>query len=396
MFRSMSAAGKLPAFAAFCFFFCAFQPSVAWSANSPPSISGTPRDSVIIGNAYGFTPTASDPNGQTLTFRIANKPAWATFSTSTGRLSGAPKAANAGTYSSIVITVSDGVASTSLPAFSIKVVPNSVPVISGTPGSTATVGATYAFTPKASDANGQALKYSIANKPGWATFSTSTGRLSGTPKSTHIGTYSGIVISVSDGIATTSLPSFALKVATATSGTTNRAPVISGTPVTRAAKDQPYSFRPTVTDADGDPLTFSIANKPAWASFDTSSGTLYGTPGVTGTFSNIVISVSDGTASASLPAFGIVVSTAATTSVTVSWVPPTKNTDGTPVKLSGYRIHYGMAPGQYSSSLTVSGATITSAVLQGLTAGQTWYFAVKAVATTGAESVFTKEVSKAL
>jgi hypothetical protein len=55
-----------------------------------------------------------------------------------------------------------------------------------------------------------------------------------------------------------------------------------------------------------------------------------------------------------------------------------------------------MAPGQYSSSLTVSGATITSAVLQGLTAGQTWYFAVKAVATTGAESVFTKEVSKAL
>ena len=55
MLRLMSAAGKLPAFAAFCFFFCAFQPSVAWSSNTPPSISGTPRDSVIVGNGYGFT-----------------------------------------------------------------------------------------------------------------------------------------------------------------------------------------------------------------------------------------------------------------------------------------------------------------------------------------------------
>lgn len=396
MLRLMFAAGAKPALAILCTFFLAFQPSLAWSANTPPSISGTPRDSVIIGNGYGFTPTASDPNGQTLTFKISNKPAWATFSTSTGRLSGAPKAAHAGTYSSIVISVSDGQASAALPAFSIKVVVNSAPVISGTPGSTAAVSSTYAFTPKASDVNGQTLKYTIANKPAWATFSSSTGRLSGTPKSTHVGTYSGIVISVSDGIATSSLPSFSLKVTTSLASTTNRVPVISGTPVTRATKGQPYSFKPTVSDADGDPLTFSISNKPAWASFDASNGTLYGTPTATGTFSSIVISVSDGKSSASLPAFGISVAASTSTSVTVSWVPPTKHTDGTPVILSGYRVYYGVSPGQYSTSLQVSGATITSVVLQGLTAGQTWYFAVKAIGSTGAESVFTREVSKLL
>ena len=396
MLRLMYAAGKSPVLAVLSIFFLAFQPSVAWSANSPPSISGAPRDSVIVGNGYGFTPKASDPNGQTLTFRIANKPVWATFSTSTGRLSGAPKAAHAGTYSSIVITASDGQASTSLAAFSIKVVANSAPVISGTPGSTAAVGSTYAFTPKASDANGQALKYSIAKKPVWATFSSSTGRLSGTPKSTHIGTYSGIVVSVSDGISTSSLPSFSLKVTTSSTSTTNRAPVISGTPVTRATRDQPYSFRPTVSDADGDPLTFSISNKPAWATFDASNGTLYGTPTATGTFSNIVISVSDGKSSASLPAFGIAVTVPSSTTVTVSWVPPTRNTDGTPVSLSGYRVYYGVSPGQYSTTLQVSGATITSVVLQGLAAGQTWYFAVKAIAASGAESALTQEVSKLL
>jgi hypothetical protein len=72
------------------------------------------------------------------------------------------------------------------------------------------------------------------------------------------------------------------------------------------------------------------------------------------------------------------------------------NTDGTPVQLSGYSIHYGVVSGQYSSRLTVSGATITSAVLQGLTTGQTWYFTVKAIATSGVESDFAREVSKAL
>ena len=300
MSRLMSAAGRLPAFAAFCFFL-AFQPSVAWSANSPPSISGTPRDSVIVGNGYGFTPKASDPDGQTLTFRIANKPGWATFSTSSGRLSGAPKAANAGTYSNIVISVSDGIATRSLPAFSIKVVPNSAPVISGTPGSTATVGAIYAFTPKASDANGQTLTFRIANKPGWATFSTSTGRLGGAPKSTHIGTYSGIVISVSDGIATRSLPTFSIKVVA------NSAPVISGTPGSTATVGATYAFTPKASDANGQTLTFRIANKPGWATFSTSTGRLSGTPKSThiGTYSGIVISVSDGIATRSLPTFSI-------------------------------------------------------------------------------------------
>jgi len=46
------------------------------------------------------------------------KPSWATFDTTTGLLSGL---AVKGTYSGIVITVSDGCATASLPAFSIKV-----------------------------------------------------------------------------------------------------------------------------------------------------------------------------------------------------------------------------------------------------------------------------------
>jgi hypothetical protein len=40
--------------------------------------------------------------------------------------------------------------------------------------------------------------------------------------------------------------------------------------------------------------------------------------------------------------------------------------------------------------------SVTSVVVEGLTAGTTWYFAVKAVNTGGAESEFSNSVSKLL
>jgi hypothetical protein len=77
---------------------------------------------VNFGSAYSFQPIASDPDGNALTFSIANKPVWATFSTSTGLLTGTPTLAQAGTTSSIVISVSDGALSASLAAFNLTVV----------------------------------------------------------------------------------------------------------------------------------------------------------------------------------------------------------------------------------------------------------------------------------
>lgn len=397
MYRFAFSGRKSPVVALLFLILNLCQPATAWAANRPPVISGTPPTSATVGRTYAFTPTASDPDGQKLKFSINYRPAWASFSTSTGRLSGEPRKAR--TYSNIVISVSDGRASASLPAFSITA--HSIdrpPVISGTPSTSAIVGTPYSFTPTASDPEGHALTYLITNRPAWASFSAATGKLSGTPAATQVGTYSNIVIAVSDGTTTVSQPAFSIAVKS--SGTVepaNRAPTISGAPVRSATVGQPYSFRPTVYDADGDTLRFSIANRPAWASFDSSNGTLYGTPGATGTFGNIIITVSDGAASASLAAFTVTVSSASTTSVTLSWVPPTTNTDGTPlVGLAGYRVYYGTASGQYTQNLSIGSPSVTSAVLEGLGSGYTWYFAVTAVASNGVESAYATEVSKRL
>lgn len=360
-------------------------PAVA--ANRAPTISGTPPTWVYVGSSYSFRPSAYDPDGSTLRFSIANKPAWASFSSSSGRLSGTPTAV--GYWTNIQIRVSDGIASTALPAFSIRAVSrsNTAPTISGTPPATAAVGALYSFQPTASDANRDPLTFRITNRPTWATFSSTTGKLSGTPSSAHVGTYSSIVISVTDGSRTTSLPAFSIKVGSGGS-TSNRPPTISGYPITSVTPGQAYSYRPTASDPDGNTLSFTIQNRPAWATFSTSTGQLSGTPTATnvGTYSSIVITVSDGQATASLPAFAITVSDTANGSASLSWTPPTTNTNGSSLSnLAGYRIYYGTSSSAMTRTIQVSNPGVASYVVGNLTPA-TWYFTVRAYNSAGVES----------
>ncbi len=384
-----------PAFlviASFAFFTVAFP---VQAANVAPTISGTPPSSVFVGFRYRFVPTASDSNGDRLRFSIANKPAWASFDSATGTLAGTP--ATTGLYSNIVIKVSDGQISRSLPMFSIRVRTNHAPTISGTPANTVVAGSPYSFKPTAADSDGQALKFSIVGKPAWASFSTATGKLYGTPGNTAAGTYSGIRITVTDGKLSATLPGFWITV-TKSTATGNRAPSISGTPVSAARVGRPYAFKPTAYDADGDSLTFKISGKPVWAKFDTSNGTLYGTPTSSniGIYKNIVIGVSDGKVSSFLAPFSITVSTSTTGSVTLKWTAPTRNTDGTALTdLAGYKVFYGTASRVYSKSVKLAGAGVTSVVIEGLTAG-TWYFAMKSYDTSGVESAYSGEVRVSL
>jgi Putative Ig domain len=365
-------------------------------ANVAPTIAGTPAMTATVGQTYNFVPVGADANGDTLTYSITNRPSWLTFTPATGALSGTPSAA--GTSSNIQITVSDGTLTASLPAFNIVVSStapaNRAPTITGTPGTTATVGAAYTFQPVGSDPDGNSLTYSIQNRPSWATFSTSTGRLTGTPATANVGATASITISVTDGTATTSLPSFIINV----SAQPNRAPTISGSPATSVLALAAYAFQPSATDPDGNTLTFSIQNRPAWATFNTSTGRLSGTPAATdiATYNNIVITVSDGTASASLPSFSLAVLQNANGTATVNWTAPTTNTDGSSLtNLAGFRIAYGTSQTNLDRSVDIDNASLSTYTVNNLSSG-TWYFAVYAVNSSGVESDISNVGSKAI
>ena len=151
---------------------------------------------------------------------------------------------------------------------------------------------------------------------------------------------------------------------------------------------QAYSFQPAASDPDGDALRFGIANKPSWADFDIVSGRLSGTPtdANAGAYANIVISVSDGKLSATLPAYTLNVVKPVIGSAELTWTAPTQNDDGSALtNLAGYKIRYGTSPGSLTQLLNVVGAGITSATIEGLAAG-TWYFSIASYTNNGVES----------
>jgi hypothetical protein len=367
-------------------------PAQAQTANQRPTISGSPASWVYVGSQYYFRAQGHDPEGATLRYSIRNRPSWASFSTSTGVLSGTPTAV--GLWNNISITVSDGTSSSSALLFSIRAATrdNVAPVISGTPSTSVAAGSTYRFVPTASDGNGDPLRFGIVNRPSWATFSSSTGQLTGTPTAAHAGTYANIEIRVSDGRTSRGLTPFAITV----TGSSNRAPTISGTPSTSVNGGSAFAFRPTASDADGNTLTFAISNRPAWATFNAATGQLTGTPTAAsaGTYSNIVISVSDGTARAALPAFSIAVVDVSNGAATLTWTPPTTNTDGsTLTTLAGYRIAFGTSSAHLTQTIQLGNAGMSSYVVENLAPG-TYYFAIRAYTSGGAESANSNVVTK--
>lgn len=145
-------------------------------------------------------------------------------------------------------------------------------------------------------------------------------------------------------------------------------------------------------------LTFNIQNKPVWAAFNATSGALTGTPTAAnaGTYANIIISVSDGKASASLAAFGVTVTQISNGTATLDWTPPTENTDGSVLtNLAGYHIYYGTAADNLTETVKVTNPGLTAYTLTNLAPG-TWYFAVTSYSSTGVESTRTGTVSVAM
>jgi len=278
--------------------------------NYTPVINGSPATTVDEDTNYSFTPTMTDANtNDTHTYSISNKPSWASFSTTTGVLSGMPLNANVGTNSNIIVTVTDSTGlSASLPAFAITVLnTNDALVISGAPSTSIAEDSIYSFTPSISDVDvGDSAIFNITNQPNWADFSSISGQLSGIPSNDDVGISNIISITVTDGGgASASLPEFVITVTN-----TNDAPEISGIPFTRAIEGLTYSFTPTLIDVDAlDLLTTSIANKPSWAVFNQSTGLLTGNPTRSDikTYNNIVISVSDGEITTNLVPFSITV-----------------------------------------------------------------------------------------
>jgi len=154
----------------------------------------------------------------------------------------------------------------------------------------------------ASDNEGDPLTFSASNLPNWLSFDEFGGVLYGAVKQEHTGFYEYISISVSDGKSTSVLGPFSIVVTD-----TNHVLGIGGDPNTSVIENEYYQFLPSIRNVVGNSLSFSISNKPSWATFNANNGKLSGTPGFgdNGIYSDILISVTDGENYTAIPPFSI-------------------------------------------------------------------------------------------
>ncbi len=87
---------------------------------------------------------------------------------------------------------------------------------------------------------------------------------------------------------------------------------------------------------------------------------------------------------------------ATSTSVTLGWVAPTQNSNGTPISnLAGYKIHYGTASASYTQVVALSNPSLSRYVVDNLPGG-TYFFAITAYNAQGVESALSGEVTATL
>jgi hypothetical protein len=114
--------------------------------------------------------------------------------------------------------------------------------------------------------------------------------------------------------------------------------------------------------------------------------------------------VSDNSASTSNPSNVVISNTDPSTggdtanytgTASLSWLPPTENTDGsTLTDLVGYKIYYGTSPDNLTNVISNISIGITNYVIDNLKTNTTYYFSMTAVNLNNVESDLSNIVSK--
>ncbi|KGJ99060.1 hypothetical protein ND16A_0391, partial [Thalassotalea sp. ND16A] len=257
------------------------------SVNNAPVFTSIGVTASLQGALYSYTITASDADGDNLTYNAINLPGWLNLNGNV--LSGTPIDSDVGSHA-VTLSVTDGQDSANQ-SFTIVVeaapVVNTAPVFTSTAITTSMESEFYSYTITASDADGDNLTYSAISLPGWLSLNGNV--LSGTPSANDVGSHA-VTLSVTDGQDSAN-QSFAIVVEAAP--IVNSAPVFTSTAITSSVEGSLYTYALTASDANDDELTFSAVSLPSWLNLN--GNVLSGTPIDSDVGSHAVtVSVSDG------------------------------------------------------------------------------------------------------
>ncbi|MGM9477963.1 Calx-beta domain-containing protein, partial [Pedobacter sp. GSP4] len=203
------------------------------------------------------TITASDVDGDPLTYAVTTPPAHGTVVVNADGTYTYTPAPNYNGTDTFTVTVSDGKGGTTTVTISVTVSP-----VNDAPVATAPAIVTNKNTPvngtiTASDVDGDPLTFTVTTPPAHGTVVVNAnGTYTYTPANNYSGT-DVFTVTVSDGKGGTTTVTINVTV-----NATNVAPVATAPAIT-TNEDTPVNGKITASDADGDPLTFTVTTPPA-------------------------------------------------------------------------------------------------------------------------------------
>ncbi len=245
---------------------------------NPPDITSPSSATGTEDTPFTYTATATDPEGDPLTFSFRNYPAWLT--PSGNQISGTPLEGVQNT--TFWIKAFDGIYTDSL-LVSVVVQPvNDPPVLTSSCKTEATEDVAFSYIASAMDPENSPLAFIFSNYPGWLT--PSGNKISGTP--TEGITSGSFTVSVSDGFL------YDTGDVTLTVHSVNDPPVLTSSLTAQATEDVLFTYTATATDAENSPLTFTFSDYSGW--LIPSGNQISGTPAEGITSGSFTITVSDG------------------------------------------------------------------------------------------------------
>jgi hypothetical protein len=246
--------------------------------NNPPVLSPIGSKSVNEGVPLTFTVSASDPDGDGLTFSASNLPTGASFNPSSQVFSWTPDYSDAGIHS-VQFTVTDDGSPSESDSETVTITVGNVnrPPVLGTIGSKSVdEGVLLTFTATASDPDGDGLTFSASNVPTGGSFNPSTRVFSWTPGFAGSGNYN-VTFTVTDDGSPAESDSETVTIAV---GNVNRPPVLGTIGSKSVDEGELLSFTISASDPDGDTFTYSAGNLPTGADFNSGTQTFSWTPAI--------------------------------------------------------------------------------------------------------------------
>ena len=253
---------------------------------APIFTSGVSSSAAENQTATGYTATATDADGDAVTFSLTGGADQAAFAIGNGVLSfnsapdfENPADADADNTYVVEITANDGNGGTTLIRVNISVTDaNDAPVFTSATNASVTENQTATgYTATATDADGDTVTFSLTGGADQAAFAISNGALSfnsapdfENPADANADNTYAVEITADDGNGGTTPITVSVSVTNA-----NEAPVFtSGVSASIAENQTATGYTATATDADGDAVTFSLTGGADQAAFAISNGAL--------------------------------------------------------------------------------------------------------------------------